>query len=112
MLVRLEMDAKLVTFLLFKDLPVWSMVLILSAHFTAGISLGVLYFRTVWWNARLFSLGGRVATSLLLVLVRFALLASFLTLASLEGALPLLVLALGILSARVAILRAVRRSMP
>lgn len=112
MLVCLEMDAKLVTFLLFKDLPVWAMVLSLSAHFTAGISLGVLYFRTVWWNARLFSLGGRVATSLLLVLVRFALLASFLTLASLEGALPLLVLALGILSARVAILRAVRRSMP
>lgn len=100
------------TFFLFKDLPVWAMALSLSVHLAAGISLGLLYFRTLWWNARLFSLGGRVATSLLVLLTRFTLLAGFLTLASLEGALPLLVLALGIQSARVAILRAVRRSMP
>ncbi len=100
------------TFLLFKDLPAWAMALSLCVHFAAGTGLGVLHFRSLWWNTRLFSSGGRVAASLLLLLARFTLLAGFLTLASLEGALPLLVLALGILSGRFAVMRAVRRAMP
>ena len=34
------------------------MLLSLAAHLAAGIVLGVLYFRSLWWNARRFT-GGR-----------------------------------------------------
>ena len=43
---------------------------------------------------------------------RFALLAGLLTLASLEGALPLLVMTLGVLVARSAVMRRVREVAP
>jgi F1F0 ATPase subunit 2 len=80
----------------------------LAIHFTAGILLGVIYFRGLWWNARLLASGGHLATSIALLLGRFALLGGILTLASLEGALPLLVMAMGILVARYAVMRGLR----
>ncbi len=100
------------TFLLFKNLPAWGMALSLVMNFAAGVGLGTLYFRIIWWNARLFASGGRAALSFALPFIRFALLAGFLTLASFEGALPLLLLTLGILGARVGVMRRVRRAMP
>jgi hypothetical protein len=109
-LVGLEMDAKLMTLLLFKDLPAGAMALV--AHFATGIGLGILYFRILWWNARLLASGGHLATSLALLLGRFALVGSFLTLASLEGALPLLALALGILGARFGVMHRMPRTTP
>jgi F1F0 ATPase subunit 2 len=112
MLVRLEMDGERMSFLTFDVLPVWAMLLSLSAHLTAGIVLGVLYFRGLWWSARRFTGGGRAATTIALMLGRFALLGGLLTLASLEGALPLLVMTLGVLIARSAVVRRVREVAP
>jgi hypothetical protein len=77
--------------------------------------LGVLYFRALWWSARRFTgacAGGGRATTIALMIGRFALLAGLLTLASLEGALPLLVMTLGVLVARSAVMRMVREVTP
>ncbi len=89
----------------FDSLPTWAMSLSLGAHLAAGIALGALYFRAVWWSARLFAQGGRAATLVVLIAGRFAALGGLLALASLEGALPLLIMALGVLIARFAVLR-------
>ena len=62
LLVRLEMDEERMSFPLFDSLPTWAIPLSLAAHLAAGIVLGVLYFRSLWWNARLFTGGGRAAT--------------------------------------------------
>jgi len=81
------------------------LVLNLSAHLIAGILLGLVYFRGLWWNARLFTAGGHARTAILLMVGRIALLGGLLTLASLEGAGPLLVMALGVLIARAVVMR-------
>lgn len=89
----------------FQTLPAWAMAFGLAAHLVAGIGLGIAYFSAVWWNARLFALGCRTSTTLALIGGRFVLLGGLLTLASLEGALPLLAMALGVLIARPMVMR-------
>ncbi len=96
----------------FDNLPPWAMAVSLGAHLAAGIGLGIVYFGAVWWNARLFAAGGRATTAIALVIGRFLLLGAVLALASLEGALPLLVMALGVLTARFAVMRRVREATP
>ncbi len=81
-----------------------------AAHLAAGIGLGVLYFGSLWWSARLFAHAGRLRTTFALMAARFALLGGALALVSLEGALPLLMTALGILVARFAVMRRVRQA--
>ncbi len=100
------------TVLSIAHLPAWAVALSLAAHLAIGIGLGLLYFRTLWWNTRLLAEGRRTTTAVALMLGRFVLLAGLLTLASLEGALPLLVMALGILIARSAVLRRLRMITP
>jgi F1F0 ATPase subunit 2 len=112
MLVGMEMDGERMTSLYFNGLPTWAMLLSLAAHLAAGIMLGVVYFRSLWWNARQFADGGRVATTIVVMVGRFVLLGFLLTLASLEGALPLLVMALGVLFARSVVMRSIREIAP
>jgi len=83
-----------------------------AAHLTAGIVLGFFYFRSLWWNTRRFTGGRRVTTTIALMIGRYALLGGLLTLASLEGALPLLMMALGVLIARSVVVRRVREAAP
>ena len=82
----------------------------LGVHLAAGIGLGVLYFGSLWWNARLFAHGGRLRATFGLMAARFALLGGALMLVSLEGAGPLLITALGILVARFAVMRRVQQT--
>jgi F1F0 ATPase subunit 2 len=112
MLVRLEMDEERMSFLSFDSLPAEATFLSLAAHIATGMVLGVLYFRSLWWNICRFTGGGRVTTAIALMIGRFALLASLLTLASLEGVLPLLGMALGVLIARSVVMRGVREAAP
>jgi F1F0 ATPase subunit 2 len=112
MLVRLEMDEDRMTILSFDGLPTWAMLPSLPAHLAAGIALGIFYFRCLWWNASRLVGGSRVTTTIALMIGRFVLLGGLLTLASLEGALPLLVMALGVLIARPAVLRRLREAAP
>jgi F1F0 ATPase subunit 2 len=86
----------------------WLVIPILAAHFAAGIGLGACYFGGLWWNACLFASGARLVAAIGLIIGRFVLLAGVLTLASLEGALPLLLMALGVVLARPLVMRRVK----
>jgi F1F0 ATPase subunit 2 len=104
------MDEQHMSILSFDSLPAWAFFLGLAAHLGAGIVLGVLYFRSLWWNVCRFTGGDRATTTIVLMIARFGLLGGLFMLASLEGALPLLILALGVLIARSAIMRRVREA--
>ena len=110
MLVRLEMDEERMSFLSFDSVPAWAVLLSLAAHMATGIALGLLYFRCIWWNVRRFTGGGGVLSMIVIAIGRFVLLGGLLALASREGALPLLMLALGVLIARSIVTRHVRKA--
>jgi hypothetical protein len=112
MLVRLEMDAKRMS-IPSSDLPLaWAVPLDLAAYLGVGYGVGVLYFRSIWWNARRFAGRGGLVAIIALMIGRFAVIAGVLALASLEGALPLLVMALGVIVARFAVMNGVRAAVP
>jgi F1F0 ATPase subunit 2 len=92
MLVGLEMDAKRMN----------------VVSFAAGIVTGMLYFGGLWWNARLFTGGGSTRTMILVMIGRFTLMGGLLTMASLQGAMPLLTMALGVFVARFFVMREAR----
>jgi len=94
----------------FDSLPALVMLIGLAAHLAAGVVLGVLYFRSLWWNVCRFIGGGRAIATLALMIGRFFLMGASLVFASLEGALPLLALALGVLIARSGVTRKVSES--
>ena len=96
----------------FDSLPAWAFFLGLAAHLGAGIVLGVLYFRSLWWNVCRFTGGDRATTTIVLMIARFGLLGGLFMLASLEGALPLLITALGVLIARSVVMRSIREVAP
>ena len=112
MLVRLEMDDGRMSFPSFDALPAWAEIFSLVTHLGAGIVLGILYFRGLWWSVRRFAHSGSLVATIALMIGRFVLLGGLMTLASLEGALPLLLLALGVLAARAAVMRSVREVTP
>ena len=92
---------------LFPGLP---SLLVAGACLILGIALGMLNFHVLWWDARRLASGHRVGTVVMSMICRVLLLGGALTLASLEGALPLLTLAAGILTARSVVLRGVREA--
>jgi F1F0 ATPase subunit 2 len=106
------MDGERMSFSPFDHLAAWAMLLSICAHFAAGIMLGLLYFRTLWWNVHRFALGDRTTMIVALMIGRFVLLGCLLTLASLEGALPLLMIALGTLIARFTVMRRIGVAAP
>jgi F1F0 ATPase subunit 2 len=106
------MDEERMSFLSFDGLPTWAIFPSLAAHLAAGIALGSFYFYGLRQNVRWFAGGGRATTTVVLIIGRFALLGGLLTFASLEGALPLLVMTLGILVARSAVMRRIREAAP
>jgi F1F0 ATPase subunit 2 len=106
------MDEERMSIWSFHSLPAWAMAFSLAVHLLAGIGLGIAYFNAVWWNARLFALGGRASTAIALIVGRLVFLGGLLALASLEGALPLLAMALGVLVARPMVLRRHREVAP
>jgi F1F0 ATPase subunit 2 len=104
------MDEQHMSILSFDSLPAWALLLSLAAHLAAGFALGVLYFRSLWWNVCRCTGGGRLTTTGALMIGRFGLLGGLFMLTSLEGALPLLMLAFGVLIARSAVMRRVREA--
>jgi F1F0 ATPase subunit 2 len=106
------MDKERMSFWPFDSLPAGAMLISLAAHLAAGIAFGAFYFHAVWWSACLFASGGRATTAIALMIGRFALLGGLLALASFEGALPLLVMALGIVVARSAVVHKIREAAP
>jgi F1F0 ATPase subunit 2 len=86
--------------------------LLLLAHVALGAALGWLYFRGLWWNVRRFVEGRHPALTIALGVARFLALGAVLLLTSLEGAMPLLATALGLLAARAVVLRRLRQVPP
>ncbi len=82
----------------FGHLPSWAIVPALLLHLAAGFGIGRIYFHGVWRTAQSFT--RRPAAAIGWTLLRFGLLAGVLTVTALEGALPLLSAALGIVLAR------------
>lgn len=73
-----------------------------------GALIGTLHMLTLGWNVRLFASGGPLARALVLQALRLGLVAAIMAAVAIhEGALPLLLAAVGILLARTV---AVRRS--
>ncbi len=84
--------------------------LVLAAWLIAGLAVGALYFASIWWSARQFADGGRVAMTIAVSLLRLAGLGGLLMLASFHGAGPLLAMALGVVLARFAVMRGTREA--
>ncbi|MBW4047149.1 MAG: ATP synthase subunit I [Proteobacteria bacterium] len=91
-------------------LPALPMLLALAAHLLVGMLLGVVYFRALWWNVHLMGHGGRKAAAIGLMVGRLTLMIGLLGLASRNGALPLLLMALGVLLGRALVVRRFRRA--
>ncbi len=86
-------------------LHTWTGALSFLAHLAAGLALGTAYFLSVRWTSDRLAAGRGIAGTVAAIVGRFVLLGGVLTLISLEGALPLLVTALGVLVARAVVLR-------
>lgn len=91
-------------------LPVGSPLLEISGDLAGGIALGVLYFGNLQWSVSRFIGGVGVVRTIVLTILRFIVLGGVLTLASLAGALHLLVMMLGILIGRSFIIRRTREA--
>jgi F1F0 ATPase subunit 2 len=77
-------------------------------HGAIGVGLGLFYFGRVWRDSRRIAGAERLSRILASMAVRFVVLGGLLTLASLEGAAPLLAAALGVLVGRTVVLRQIR----
>ena len=95
------------TLLTFGAFPAWAALASVAAHFAGGLALGRFYFHGLWRQTRRLVAGAGAATTIALMIARFALLGALLTLASFEGAPPLLALTFGVLIARRAVMRGV-----
>ncbi|ANN58717.1 hypothetical protein A9174_19505 [Mesorhizobium loti NZP2037] len=104
------MDQKRVTHLLY-DLPFDGVGLLgFAAYFTTGVVLGVLHFSSLWWTVRMFADGGGALTIITSTIARFVLVGGVLALASLGGAMPLLLVAVGIPAGRFLVARRLRKN--
>lgn len=84
-------------------------VLSLIGCLVLGLVAGGIYFTTMWWSAELFAAGGRTPLAIALVAGRFALILATLAIVTIHGgALPLLATALGIVIARMVVMRRVK----
>lgn len=106
------MDEQRMTPWSFESLPAWVKLFSLAIHFVAGFAAGNIYFLALWRNARVIVFGGRTMTTIALIFGRVLLLGALLTLASLEGAPPLLSTALGVFVARSVFMRRYREVAP
>lgn len=87
----------------FDHLPLWAALPVLVLHLALGYGIGRLYFHGVWRSAQAFT--GHPASAIGWTLLRFVLLGCVLAATAFEGALPLLVTALGLVVARPGALR-------
>lgn len=87
-------------------------LLMLLGHFAAGVLVGMLYFRSLWWMTRRFAAGEAARVTLTWMIARLAGIGGLLALAALEGALPLLLVALGVFAGRAVVMRRYGRGAP
>jgi len=83
----------------------------LPFYLAFGLALGTTYFCSLHWTSDRLAAGRGVPAAVATIIVRFVLLGIVLTLASLQGALPLLMTALGVFIARAMVLRQSRMAL-
>jgi F1F0 ATPase subunit 2 len=71
-----------------------------AGYFAVGLLAGALHFRLLRWNATLYVRAGGAATAMLVQILRLGVLAGGLAAAAMQGAMPLLLAALGVVIAR------------
>jgi hypothetical protein len=80
--------------------------MIADAGFIAlGLLAGTLHFSLLRWNTAVYARPGRIGLAAVLQVVRIGVLGGLLLLAARQGALPLLLMALGVLIARPVVMR-------
>jgi hypothetical protein len=80
--------------------------MILDIDFIAlGLLAGTLHFSLLRWNTSLYARPDRIGVGAALQVVRIGVLAGLLVVAARQGALPLLLMALGVLVARPVVMR-------
>ena len=83
-------------------------IALLAVAFAAGAAFGTAHFASLWWSVALMR-DGRTGLGVATQAVRFIVLASALAAAGRLGAAPFLAAALGVLAARVFLVRHARR---
>jgi hypothetical protein len=83
-------------------------ILVPAGYLGLGCLGGALYFALLRWNTSLYTRGGRLAPALALQGLRMAAAAGLLLLAARQGALALLLTALGVMLARPLAIRVLR----
>ncbi|HEY1411505.1 MAG TPA: ATP synthase subunit I [Rhodopila sp.] len=80
--------------------------MILDLGFIAlGLLAGTLHFALLRWNTSLYARPGRISVGAALQVARIGVLAGLLVVVARQGALPLLLMALGVLAARPVVMR-------
>jgi F1F0 ATPase subunit 2 len=80
----------------------------IALPFLVGIATGAIHYRSLWWNVQQLTTGGSTAKVLTIQLLRLGFVSGVMVATARFGALPLLVAALGVLTARVFAVRLVR----
>jgi hypothetical protein len=91
----------------FAHQPGWALLVSVS-HLAAGTGFGLLYFHAMWRSVRFLAGGTALKAAVIAMAARFAILSGVLVLTSLEGAVPLLATALGVMAGRFLVIRGVR----
>jgi hypothetical protein len=98
--VGVALDAEGVISFMHHAVTGWAVAPLLAAHLAVGLLAGILYLRALRRATEIFAAGGGIAGALRMGAARFAAIGVVLFLAALEGALPLLAMAAGVLLAR------------
>lgn len=107
MLVRLEVDEQLMT--VSSDVaPLNLELLVFLVWFGGGIALGAFSLASLWLNVRRLAANARVSPVLAAMACRLIVIGGALTAASLQGALPLLATASGLVLTRVVLVRCLK----
>ena len=91
-------------------LPSGIQLLEIAGDLAGGTMLGILYFGSLRWSVSRFIGGGGVVRTIALMVLRFIILGTVLTLASLAGPMHLLIMTLGVFIGRSIVIRRTREA--
>jgi hypothetical protein len=83
---------------------------VLCAHVAAGVAVGLIFFRALWWNTLVIVGGGSISAAIALTVSRFIFVGGLMTLAAFEGAAPLAASSLGVFIGRSFVLRSIGKN--
>jgi len=110
MLVGLEVGEKPMNVFLSDLLSHFPLYPLIAMHLAAGVVLGIVFFRALWWQTRLLAQGAAVSKIVMVMASRLLLLAGLLALASMEGATMLISMAIGVILGRQLAIRRFEKS--